>query len=1038
MKISEQEIKKICSPAIYKRGMDYFNQGRVHIKNRDAEGFTAVVDGERLYNVSVKFTEDGGIKDFFCTCPYYDTMGTACKHIAAAVEERRRELSGDTSAEDGNEKIAELFISEFSKTASSRIPLNISFEVTFRPVGRLEMRCEVLIYISGKYIDSPEEFLESFTNRRPYRLGRKTDYHRDEYTFGEAEEKILSILAESYESRAVSGPGYVKSSGSVAVGAEGIKRLMPLLPEVDYEIVIDRMKLGRVPVTSGNPEVLIDISAVFGEITLHTPNYGLCLVPDAGVFYYENIIYLTDSGFREKFLPIYRALAADCRSQLVFRGENALSFAALVLPRLENEPGVVTDGLDEYVIKEKPVFTVFIDCVGRALRCKIKADYGVVSFFLPDNGTDTRYIVVRDAEVENEVLSFFEGFQYKNGFYETLEDEIIFDFLTARIEKIKQLCTVVESDLFSGIKIKRSVPVSADISYNTELKLLEATPLTELSADEIQSILSAVRLKKRFYRTRGGDFFDIASVTDEMLFFERLFSENGAGFEAREIPEYNMLYLCAAADSENRKIRCSAELTEYIESIRSIKPVIPEHLSKTLRDYQKTGALWLKQLSALGFGGILADDMGLGKTVQILSFLYAEKRTEPALIVTPAALTYNWLHEFKKFIPEASVMLIDGSRDERKKKIEHIKDYEFVIVSYPLLRRDIESYGEIEFSFCVLDEAQAIKNPHTMNASSVKKIHARRRFALTGTPIENSLKELWSIFDFLMPGYLGSYEEFRSVYELPIIRDGSAAVMNELRAKIRPFLLRRMKSDVLSELPEKVEEILYANMTEEQEKMYIAYREIAKNRALAILAGEGKANLEMLTLILRLRQISCHPSLFDVSYKKGSGKLDVLYELLASAVSSGHRVLVFSQFTSMLSIISTGLKERGVEYFYIDGSTPARRRLELCDRFNGGEREVFLISLKAGGTGLNLTGADTVIHYDPWWNPAVTDQASDRAYRIGQDKSVHVIRMACENTIEAKIIELQEKKRSLAEDVININSSSLSSLSTDEILSLFE
>ena len=1037
MKISEQAVKKICSPAIYKRGIDYFNQGRVHIKTRDADGFTAVVDGERLYNVSVKFSEDGGIKDFFCTCPYYDTMGAVCKHIAAAVEERRREMAGDTSAEDGNEKIAELFISEFRKTGAARIPLNMSFEVSFRPVGRLEMRCVVLIYISGKYIDNPEEFLESFANHRPYRLGRKTDYHPDEYTFGETEEKILSILAESYESRAVSG-SYIKSPGSVAVGEVGIKRLMPLLPEVDYEIVIDRMKLGRVPVTSGNPEVLIDISAVFGEITLHAPNYGLCLVPDAGVFYYENVIYLTAGGWRERFLPIYRALAADCRSQIVFRGENALSFAAFVLPRLENEPGVVMDGLDEYVIKEKPFFTVFTDCVGRGLRCKIKADYGVVSFFLPDNGTDARYIVVRDTETENKVLSFFEGFRYKKGFYETEEDEVVFDFLTKRMAEIKKLCTVVESDLFSAIKIKKSVPVSADINYDTGLKLLEAAPLAELSADEIQSILSAVRLKKSFYRTRSGDFFDIAAVSDEMLFFERLFSGNGAGFETRKIPEYNMLYLCAAAADKSRKIHCSEELTEYIDNVRSIKARIPEHLCETLRDYQKTGIDWLKQISALGFGGILADDMGLGKTVQILSFLYAEKRTEPVLIVTPAALTYNWLHEFKKFIPDASVMLIDGSRDERKEKIEHIKDCEFIIVSYPLLRRDISSYREIEFSFCVLDEAQAIKNPQTMNACSVKKIHAHRRFALTGTPIENSLKELWSIFDFLMPGYLGSYDNFRSAYELPIVHGGSTAVMNELRAKIRPFLLRRMKSDVLSELPEKVEEVLYAKMTEDQEKMYTAYREIAKNRALAILAGEGKANIEMLTLILRLRQISCHPSLFDLSYKKGSGKLDVLYELLESARSSGHRVLIFSQFTSMLSIISAGLKERNAEYFYIDGSTPPRRRLELCDRFNSGEREIFLISLKAGGTGLNLTGADTVIHYDPWWNPAVTDQASDRAYSIGQDKSVHVIRMACENTIEAKIIELQEKKRSLAEEVININSSSLSSLSTDEILSLFE
>lgn len=1039
MKISEQSIKNICSSVIYKRGMEYYNQGRVHIKTRENDSFTAVVDGEELFNIRIGLSPDGEITDCFCTCPYYETMGSACKHIVAAVHERRRELEGTVSDGGENERISRLFISDFNRGISSRIELPMEFEVAFFSKADGAARCEVSLYVFGKLVENPEELLECFSCRRPFRLDKNFDYHPDSHSFGVLEEEVLKILAESYESRCAISTVYAKNHGFVPIGAEAVKRLMPILSSVNYKIIIDRMNVGRITILEENPEVLIDISAMLGEITMYVSNYGMALVPDASVFYYEGTIFVTDKSWQKRFLPVYRALVSDCRSQITFKGENALAFATCVLPELEGQPGVVCDGLDEYVIKDKPEFFVYLDYDGAEIKCKIKAKYGAVSFFLPENSMRGGYIVVRDAEAEKQILSCFEGFIYKDGFYVAYDDEVIFDFISGKLKTLAEFAELMKSDLFMNLKVSRDMPLFVNVDYNASLNLLEATPHSELSESEVREILLAVKLKDGFYRAKNGVFYDTDALSAKISAFEKMFFQKQTNFDKRAVPEYNMLYLYAAAnESTNSYISCSRELAEYIDSIKSMKANIPAHLEQQLRPYQVVGADWLSQISGLGFGGILADDMGLGKTVQMMAFLSGQKKEHPALIVTPSALTYNWYHEFEKFLPEASVLIADGSAEDREAKLKHINEYEYIIVSYPVLRRDIEMYEKLEFSFCVLDEAQAIKNPQTMNASSVKRIKAGRRFALTGTPIENSLKELWSLFDFLLPGYLGSYSGFREQYELPVVHGEGDGALELLKSRIRPFILRRMKKDVLSELPEKTEEIMYAKMTEAQSAMYDSYRTLAKDKALAAIAEDGRGSMEILTLILRLRQISCHPSLFDSAYNSGSGKLDLLFSVVESAIMSEHRILIFSQFTSMLSIIAKGLNQRNIKYFYIDGSTNPAERPELCRRFNEGENSVFLISLKAGGTGLNLTGADTVIHYDPWWNPAVTDQASDRAYRIGQDKNVHVIRLAAADSVEQKIMKLQETKRLLADDVININSGGLGNLSKEEILSLFE
>jgi SNF2 family DNA or RNA helicase len=442
-------------------------------------------------------------------------------------------------------------------------------------------------------------------------------------------------------------------------------------------------------------------------------------------------------------------------------------------------------------------------------------------------------------------------------------------------------------------------------------------------------------------------------------------------------------------------------------------------------------------------GGILADDMGLGKTLQILAFLLSKKEegeSRPALIVAPTSLVYNWASEIEKFTPELSYNVVHGSRPERESIIKGADTNAIFITSYATLRRDIDLYGDIVFSSIILDEAQHIKNETSKAAQSAKKLIASNRFALTGTPMENHLGEFWSIFDFVLPGHLGSRYSFSKLYEKPITKEQDLEKSEALRALIKPFLLRRLKRDVLPELPEKIESQIVIEMSEEQKRVYAATVSRIRGEINKQISEHGFAGsqLQILSALTRLRQICSHPGVYLDDYEGTSGKFEALRELLEELKESGHRTLIFSQFTSVLNLIRQMVEEMNLSYHYLDGKTKARDRGQMVDVFNGGEGDVFLISLKAGGSGLNLTGADTVIHFDPWWNPAVEDQASDRAYRIGQTKNVHVMKLVTRGTIEEKIVKLQERKRELIDKVVKPGETFITKLDEKEVREMFD
>ncbi|MHB8065425.1 MAG: DEAD/DEAH box helicase, partial [Ruminiclostridium sp.] len=630
------------------------------------------------------------------------------------------------------------------------------------------------------------------------------------------------------------------------------------------------------------------------------------------------------------------------------------------------------------------------------------------------------------------------------------EEEKIFDFVNYVIPKLQEYTQVFYSESFKAMSFRKAPSFSGFLRLNNLNDFLEFSFNIEgVQRDELAAIFDSIRQKKKYFRLKDGAFLplesdglmNMAEIIDQ-LDLNSLDLEN----DLLQLPKYRALYIDNMLKESGMKFfERNTALKDLIHDIQEPAETeyrIPKAINGTLRDYQKLGFKWLKTLSVYGLGGILADDMGLGKTLQVITLLQYEKQMSggsTSIVVVPTSLIYNWCAEVHKFAPEMTITAVVGNKAERQHLIGEGLSSDILVTSYALIRRDIDEYKVFSFRYCILDEAQHIKNPSSQAAKAVKQLVSNHRLALTGTPMENNLTELWSVFDFILPGYLRSHTKFVENYEAPIIK-GDNSALSGLSKQIKPFILRRLKIDVLKELPEKIEHVIEAELTPEQKKLYVAYLEQAKGDIFKEINEKGyeKSQIKILSVLTRLRQLCCHPALFVENYEGDSGKLLLLKEIVEDSLMAGHRILLFSQFTSMLAIIKTWLIESEVDYLYLDGSTPAEERMRLVRDFNNGEGKIFLLSLKSGGTGLNLTGADTVIHYDPWWNPAVEDQATDRAYRIGQTKTVHVMKLVTHGTIEEKILGLKDRKRQLVDAVIHTGETLITKMSQQELTELFE
>ena len=781
---------------------------------------------------------------------------------------------------------------------------------------------------------------------------------------------------------------------------------------------------------------------------------------DKNIYLIENdILYKLSEKFIQRFIGILKVFKLNLKNKILFSNNEIPMFFSLIYPKIkENLTFLNTDIQDLKKYKsENLISKLYLDFDANGnILAQIKFNYNEEEFNPLETNIEKKN---RDIVLEARKLELLRksGFMlYKDASFILTEEDKIYRFLNKSFQKYSDEFEIFATDNFSKKQVRYQKTVSIGVKLENNLLDVDLSYI-DFDTEELKEIIKKYTTKKKYHRLKDGRFIDLED-NKEIEFLNNIML--GGDFSYKDIidnhvylPINRSVYLSRIIkENSNIEFNYDNEFEEIINKLESNDEnidLIPESLENVLRFYQKTGYKWLKNLDEYKLGGILADDMGLGKTIQVLSLLlsYKEnksiKNKKTSIVICPSSLALNWKNEIEKFAPNLKTILIKGSLEERKEEIKNIKDYDLVITSYDLLKRDIQLYINLNYNFkyIIADEAQYIKNNNTKNARAIKDIIAETRYALTGTPIENSLAELWSIFDYIMPGYLFSYKKFKREFELPIVRDNNKEAMDKLKKLIEPFILRRTKSEVLKELPEKTITILNNEMTKEQSNVYKYYLAQAKNEIIDEIEENGfnKSRIKILALLTRLRQICCHPSLFLNNYKEDSGKLNQCIEIVRDGISSGHKILVFSGYTSMLDIIEKELIKDSIKYYKLTGQTKLDERIDLVENFNKNDDiKLFLISLKAGGTGINLTSADMVIHYDPWWNISVENQATDRTHRIGQKKKVQVYKLITKNSIEEKIYDLQKRKEELIDNMLSTDTKFISKLSKEDIMRLFE
>ena len=701
----------------------------------------------------------------------------------------------------------------------------------------------------------------------------------------------------------------------------------------------------------------------------------------------------------------------------------------------------------EYLPPEA-AFEFYLDIEDASVLCRAEAVYGDIRLNMVHELNYKRTLenfrdLLREEEVYSLLHRLFGRVDDEQEVFWHDEEDKAYEILNGGVEQLQALGEVHVTDRFSRKRARRRPQLSVGLKVESQLLDLSISS-DDISQQELLDILQSYRAKKRYHRLKNGDFVSLEDESLEVLsqMMEALhLSPKDITKGKMQIPVYRALYLDKmleqCEDVYVQRDRVFKTLVKDFKTIKDSEYEVPTSLAKTLRNYQEEGYRWLQTSSAYGLGGILADDMGLGKTLQVIALLLANQGKGKALIITPASLVYNWGEEFKRFAPELKVSLITGTQTERQEKLQSCGDMDVLVTSYDLLKRDIKEYEDMSFEYEVIDEAQYIKNQSTAAAKAVKVIRSRIHLALTGTPIENRLSELWSIFDYLIPGYLYSYEAFRKELEQPIVKNKKEEVAERLRKMVAPFILRRLKSDVLKDLPDKLEEARYVQLEKTQRNLYEGQVVHMKQMVEQTSDADFERNkLQILAELTRIRQICCDPKLCFEEYAGESAKREACIEMIQNAVDGEHKVLLFSQFTSMLELLETDLQKVGIQYYKITGSTSKEERMRLVQAFNVDDTRVFLISLKAGGTGLNLTGADIVIHYDPWWNVAAQNQATDRAHRIGQTKVVTVYQLIVKDSIEEKILKMQQDKKNLADKILSGETGQLGSMSKEELMEL--
>ena len=952
--------------------------------------------------------------------------------------------------------------------ASAATPVTVSPD--FSSNGPLGVECYLLSRNGGAYLElkigsrrkyvvkSLYEFLKAIACGNSYTLGKETIEHMSLDLFDPSSKALIRFLLELdfFKSQTSHYHSlYISISGNyqryLYLEGRDLDSLMELLNRFN----------GEIPVSFENEKIFINFDQNLLQLSMKKQPYGVIL--SAGEFqtafstsewHYLSIgkTLFRIPGAKADMLTSLLNLLTE-KPTLYIRDQDLPQFLGQTSKQLETYTQLSTTGfeLDDYSL-ETPKFHLYLDLPQEDLiSCQVKCYYSRKDreYLLYDQTDVNQRNMAVENQLKQKINVFFDAYDETNkAMCLTCADERMYQFLTQDLPKFSEFGEVFVSDALQKLRVRPLPPVNVGIRLDTGLLHMSLTS-SDLSQDELIELLSSYSTKKKFHRLKNGSFITFdpeqaqqwSAMSESFLQYGKKHPENMA------IPLFRSMYLDEVLKnhdqiqlSENRQYK---ELLLNMDYALDNDYPVPESLKALLRPYQAEGFRWIKTLKQCGFGGILADDMGLGKTLQTLAFLLSEKRDGKTgdslrtLIITPASLVYNWKKEIARFTPELTCKVLTGTATARQELIGPDNDADIWITSYDLLKRDIALYEDIIFANQIIDEAQYIKNHSTQASKAVRLIQSSFRLALTGTPIENQLSELWSIFDYLMPGFLYNYPTFKNRYESAIVNDQDKETSDRLRRLVHPFILRRLKKDVLKELPDKIEKVVSVHLEGEQKKLYDAYAQRLK-LYLAKQSPEEfrQSKLEILKELTRLRQLCCGPSLFLEHYHGENAKLDTCMELVKQAIENGHKILLFSQFTSVLDELQKAFKHEQIKSHRIDGGVSKEERIRLTESFATDDTPVFCISLKAGGTGLNLTAADIVIHYDPWWNVAAQNQATDRTHRIGQKNIVTVYELIAEATIEEQILNLQKAKSDLVEEILSGDGIKSTVLNRDELLQM--
>lgn len=1020
-------------------------------------------ENNRRVLITLTVDSSKNVKKVTCDCEQFD-MIDYCPHVALVI---MYFLANEEIIDRGLSILKNRYDQEFNhylfeKLLPKKKKNLLRMEVLLRPSNfrnKFEYELVVKIGMDKLYVlkKQLEDFLECYSmGTGTIEFGKSFSYCAEECYFKKEDEEIIQFLKlyidSQNENRSYYGYYGAGKVTSIIISGNSLKELLKILEHHPFKLeegyhtrFFEQIK-EEYPFKITMDEINEDLRITFQYEQIKP------LTEDFQYFMDEVDCYHVTKEVAE-FLKI---MILNQKHQLLFQKSELKTFSSSILPRIYAlDPNVkMSESIGSKFILDTPKVKYYFEKKKNGIQAEIHLYSKDYEWNLLE---EPPIYIIRNQDQEQhyieELLSCHFLPLLKTSYFELTEEEMVVSFLETKLKELTEKYEVYVSKDLKDIRVLKQPTVHSQFGIGKNQILTYQFEIEGIDKTEIGPLLDALKLKKKYYRLKNGNYVNLENHLKlqqmSQLHEELELSKQDLEADSISISKYKTVQIKRIIQEEKMDfVKLDDSFEKVIEKFNQYKNTeicLSKNDKSILRDYQEVGVKWLMTLSNCGFGGILADEMGLGKSLQTIMYMklkLAQNPNSKFLIVVPTSLIYNWENEFVKFDKNIQVLLMNGIKEKRMEAFDKINEYSVLITSYGLLRQDLEQYQKIHFDTCVIDEAQNIKNLNTEVTKACKMIDADVKFALTGTPIENSILELWSIFDFIMPGYLGSLAKFRKEYsnkETSLDPD----LLHQLNIQIAPFILRRKKKEVLKDLPEKLENQVLVELDDYEKKLYVGQLEKTKEQIEETIRTEGfmKSQILILSLLTKLRQICIDSRLLLEKDSHVSSKIHTLLDILKGSISNDHKILVFSQYPSALQLVRQELDHEEISYYYLDGSTPSKRRVEMADSFNRDATNVFLISLKAGGTGLNLTSADIVIHLDPWWNPQVENQATDRSHRIGQKNVVEVIKLIAKGTIEEKIVELQNKKKSLSDQVVegeNRDQIILSKLTEKELRSLLD